>query len=137
MFYVESLNDVDRMAFTHSLRSLAVFGELGRGSLGSSPAREEIRPAQKLCVFEFRPLATCLFTQSTKRQLQRTLMKSTACVFHFVQKVFFNSFLCCAINESMVVSPLFALGTSHLIQTFVLCDELNVLDKRTRILPQR
>ena len=48
----------------NSLRSLAVFGELGRGILGSSPARGEIRPAQKLCVFEFRPLATCLFTQA-------------------------------------------------------------------------
>ena len=55
-FHVVNREDVPAI---FSLRSLAVLGGLGRGPGG----RGEIRPTQK-CVFEFCPLAACLFTQA-------------------------------------------------------------------------
>ena len=54
---VESSDNVFRnlCSYDHSLRSLAVLGGLGEGlggAGGGKCGREEIRPAQKLCVFE-------------------------------------------------------------------------------------
>ena len=73
--------------------TLAVAWPYQGGWGGGNPA------CPKTMCFLIPPTCSLFVDTSTKRQLQRTLMKSTACAFHFVQKGFFNSFLCCAINE--------------------------------------